>query len=146
MKKITFALAALVSVMALSACGTAKTEETPVSEESGITIDYGESEIYSKDDMDKAIAEIREEFDTWEGCELHSITYAGDECVTEENISWMNELHDGANFDECIEFISSFHSPKESYGAWETDTEYEGWGWWLARSGGGDWELLSWGY
>ena len=54
MKKITFALAALVSVMALSACGTAKTEETPVSEESGITIDYGESEIYSKDDMDKA--------------------------------------------------------------------------------------------
>ena len=142
MRKITFLAAAMVSVLALTACGTAETNTaTPE-----VSIDYGSSEIYSKEDMDEAVSVIREEFDTWEGCELHSIAYAGDECVTEENISWMNELHEGANFDQCIEFLSNFHSPKKSQGAWQEDTEYENWGWWLARSEGGDWQLLTWGY
>ena len=30
--------------------------------------------------------------------------------------------------------------------AWDADTEYEGWQWWLARSEGGAWTLLTWGY
>lgn len=28
----------------------------------------------------------------------------------------------------------------------DADTEYEGWQWWLARSEGGAWTLLTWGY
>ena len=26
------------------------------------------------------------------------------------------------------------------------DTEYTGWKWWLARSDGGEWKLMTWGY
>ena len=111
-----------------------------------VEIDYGSSELFTEEEMDAAIALIWEEFDSWEGCELHRLSYAGDACCNEENIDWMNSLRDGQGFTQCIEFVSEFHSPTEGGGAWEPDTEYTGWQWWLARTDGGEWELLTWGY
>lgn len=112
-----------------------------------VVIDYGTSEIYSQDDMDAAIALIREEFGKWdEGCELHSIRYASDECVTEENLRWMNDLGEDQNYTQVIEFLSDYHSPVDAVGAWEPDTEYTDWQWWLARTEGGEWELMTSGY
>ncbi len=111
-----------------------------------VEIDYGDSELYSQADMDAAIALIREEFSGWEGCRLYNVRYAGDECCTEENLAWMNDLMDGQDFTECIEFLSDFRSPKDAAGAWEPDVDYTGWQWWLARARGGDWQLLTWGY
>ena len=72
--------------------------------------------------------------------------YAGDACNSAENIKWVNEITSGKNFTQCIEFLSDFHSPVEGGGAWEPDQEYTDWQWWLARTAGGDWELVSWGY
>lgn len=111
-----------------------------------VEIDYGTSDTYTKEDMDAAIALIREEFDNWEGCELHSIRYGTDECITEDNLNWMNDLEEDKNYTQCIEFISDFHSPADPYGAWEPDMEYRDWQWWLARTGDGSWELITWGY
>ena len=116
-------------------------EETPE-----VRIDYGTSELYGTEEMDDAIALILEEFGSWEGCEMHSVAYAGDECNTGENVAWMNSLGDGHEFTQCIEFVSEFHSPVEGGGAWEPDAEYTGWQWWLARAEGGSWELMTWGY
>ncbi len=118
--------------------------------EAEIRIDYGASTLYSKEDMDAAIAVIRKEFDTWKGCELHSITYGSDDECTMENLKWMNEL-EAANdaqetFTRCILFKSSFHSPKKGGGAWNADQEYTDWQWWLARSENGQWKLMTWGY
>jgi D-alanyl-D-alanine carboxypeptidase len=45
-----------------------------------------------------------------------------------------------------ISFYTDFHSPVEGGGAWEPDTEYNDDEWWLARTEGGAWELLTWGY
>lgn len=104
------------------------------------------SAIYTQEDMDEAVRLILETFDTWEGCELHSIDYYGDACNSPENIRWLNELGDGQQFSEVIAFVSSFHSPVEGGGAWEPDTEYTGWEWWLAREFGGSWQLMTWGY
>ena len=63
---------------------------------------------------------------------------------------WLNSLKDGANYTQCMEFLSSFHSPTEEADlegtAWEPDTEYKDYQWWLARSEGGEWELVTWGY
>ena len=42
-------------------------------------IDYGKSEKYSKEDMEEAITQIMEEFDSWKGCTMHTVTYAGDD-------------------------------------------------------------------
>ena len=111
-----------------------------------VSIDPGTSELYSVKDRLAAMVRILDQFDTWEGCEMHSIRYAGDACNSEENLQWMNDLGNGDAFSQCIEFVSDFHSPKEAYGAWEADSEYTEWQWWLARSEGGDWELMTWGY
>lgn len=115
-------------------------------DEPKLEISYGESELYSEEDMKQAVDLIQKEFSTWEGCELHSIDYAGDECNSKENIKWMNDLKEGQDYTQCIEFLSEFHSPVKGGGAWEADTEYTKYQWWLARSEGGDWELLTWGY
>ena len=116
-----------------------------------VQIDYGASSLYSREDMDAAIDLIVKEFGSWEGCELHSISYSSDdECNTEDNISWMNNLEEANDaqeaFTQCIMFTSAFHSPKEGGGAWNPDQEYTGWQWWLARSDGGEWKLMTWGY
>lgn len=132
-----FLLAALI--LGLAGCG------------SQVRIDYGTSSLYTKADMDAAIQVIRQRFDAWEeGCELHSIRYVSDENSNEENLNWMNEL--GAaqgieqSFTQCILFESSFHSPRRNAGAWNPNQEYTGWGWWLARTEDGPWQLMTCGY
>ena len=116
---------------------------------SGVKIDYGTSSIYSKKDMDAAIKIIMKEFEAFEGCELHSLSYTSDEeCNTAENIAWMNQCKakdDPEVFTQCIAFDSSFRSPENGGGAWEANEEYT-WSWWLARSEGGKWKLMTWGY
>jgi D-alanyl-D-alanine carboxypeptidase len=119
-------------------------------------IDYGTSSLYSREDMDAAIEVILTEFSTWEGCELHSIRYTSDDCNSPEHIRWLNELNEAAEgdrkldvtFTQCIEFVSDYHSPKDSdlAGAWNVDEEYEDWQWWLGRSEQGEWHLMGMGY
>ena len=143
MKKIVALLLAAVCIGMLAGCGNKTAPE--------VKIDYGQSALYSKEDMDAAIRAIEKEFRTWKGCELHSIVYGGDEECNDKNLKWMNEL-EAANdakerFSQCITFTSSFHSPKHyDGGGLNTDEEYTGWGWWLARSEGGSWKLMTWGY
>ena len=93
------------------------------------------------------LANVKEATCTEEG-------YTGDVvckfCGEVMNIAWMNAL-EAANdnkqtFDQCIMFTSDFHSPKNGGGAWNPDEEYTGWQWWLARSNGGKWKLMTWGY
>lgn len=106
---------------------------------SKVQIDYGQSSIYSREDMDSAIQKIKEEFKTWKGAKLLSVSYTDDKRA-EEELSYCNELKDGADFSECIVFESVFHSPKKDSGAWNPDQDYTGWQWYLARSGKEDWE------
>ena len=110
-------------------------------------MEYGNSDLYTKEEMDAAVAAIRAEFDTWDGCELRALRYAGDESASQENLDWMNELRkDGEVFTQCIEFLSDFHTSSEANSDLEADQEYQNWQWWLARSEGGDWQLMTWGY
>ena len=136
MKKVISVIIAVISVFLLMGCGSKKASD--------VAIDYGHSEIFS------AIQLIKEEFSKWDGCELHKIAYSADEECNADNISWMNNL-EAANdaketFTQCIMFTSEFHSPKKGGGAWNPDQEYTDWQWWLARSDGGQWNLITWGY
>ena len=124
----------------------APAQSAEVSGDWPFAVDYGSSELFTQRSMDRAIALVMEEFDSWEGCEMHAIRYAGDACNSEENLRWLNSLGEGNNFTQCMEFLSDFHSPKEAYGAWNPDAEYIDWSWWLACSEDGDWQLLNWGY
>lgn len=135
----------IIGLFALTACG----KQAKMSD---VTIDYGSSSIYSKEDMDAAIKAIKTVFKDFDGCELHSISYSSDDqCNTPDHIAWMNEL-EAANdnketFDQCIMFTSDFHSPKK----WRPVhgilmKKYTGLAGWLARSNGGKWKLMTWGY
>ena len=112
---------------------------------SDVKIYYGNSAIYTEKDMNDAIEIIKEKINSWEGCELHSLSYSSDDCNNADNIAWMNDFDSNEIFTQCIVFESSFRSPKEGGGAWEANEEYT-WSWWLARSEGGKWQLMTWGY
>ena len=77
-------------------------------------VDYGESEVYSQEDMDAAIAVIMAEFGGWEGCTMRSISFT-DDVLCEEDLDYVNELREeGApEFTQAIVFSSNFHSPSE---------------------------------
>ncbi|MBQ2040682.1 MAG: hypothetical protein II482_00890 [Lachnospiraceae bacterium] len=127
-----------------------ETDEAETAAEESEIIDFGDSKEFTKSDLEAAAENIMNEFDTWEGCEMHKLSYAGDEAFSLENLDWLNEIakEDGKDeaYTECICFLSDFHSPKKASGAWEKDKEYEDWQWWLARAEGGEWELVTWGY
>ena len=92
---------------------------------------------------------IRTQIAGWEGVELHSIRYAGDENCTEENLVWLNEHEsaEGKTYTQCALFQTNFHTPAESSKlALNLDFEYEDYGWWLAREDGGSWALVDAGY
>lgn len=142
MKKIITVMLCIVLVLLFAGCG--KNGDT-----SKVEIDYGASSVYSKEEIDSAIEIIKKQFASFEGCELHSLSYMPDEeCNNADNIEWMNDLRTDDNkeaFTQCIAFKSSFRSPKNGGGAWEANEEYT-WSWWLARSEGGEWNLMTWGY
>lgn len=142
MKRIMAAALCLLTVLLLTGCRRADLSK--------VTIDYGMSSIYSKEEMDAAIDAIKKAFSAFEGCELHSLSYKSDEeCGSADNIAWMNDLRaendNREAFTQCIAFDSSFRSPKRGGSAWEADEEYT-WSWWLARREGGAWKLMTWGY
>lgn len=106
---------------------------------------YDGSAIYSNADVEEAFIAVEDAFGKWEGCEMHDIRYAGDDCVTEKNLAWMNELS-GKDYKDVIEILTDFHSPVEGDSTLDLDTEYENYEWWLARTDGGSWELVTMGY
>ena len=154
MKKTIALLLAAMMLFALCACG-AKEEAAPAgseAEEAAQTVDYGASELYTTEEMDSAIALINDQIGQWEGVELKSLRYAGDEAMTEENVAWLNELEgaDSENpFTQVIEFVTDFHVSADidqTVLTLEPDTDYTNYQWWLARTEGGEWQLMSMGY
>ena len=106
--------------------------------------EYGNSEVDSKADIDSAVEQIHKEFDKWEGCELYSISYAGDE-FSESRLEYCNELaKDGVKYSECIVFWVYFRSPISDSGPLNPNEEYN-YIWYLARTEDGQWEALTWG-
>ena len=101
--------------------------------------------------MDEAIEIIKKAFTAWEGCELQSISYSSDDECSSENIAWLNDLMEAYQlsdeFTQCIMFESDFHTPENGSMAWNPDTDYKDYQWWLARtSDDSDWKLVTWGY
>lgn len=113
-----------------------------------LTIDYGDSQLYTKEELEEAAIQIKCQFAFFDGCELHSLRYAGDAFNTEENIAWMNSLDEGRDYIQAAKFLSNFHSPVDpgEASAWEPNQEYTDYEWWLARTADGGWQLLTWGY
>ena len=111
-----------------------------------VAYDYGNSQLYSTEELEEAAVQVKCEFATFAGCELHSLRYAGDECNTQENLDWLNSFDEGANYTQVAEFLTDYHTPVEGGGAWQPDTEMTDYQWWLARADGEGWQVVSFGY
>lgn len=113
-----------------------------------VAYDFGGSQLYTREELEEAAIQVKCEFAKFAGCELHSLRYAGDECNTQENIDWLNSLDDGAGYVQVAELLSDFHSPvtEDQTTAWNLDSEYTDYQWWLARTADGGWQLVSMGY
>ena len=112
--------------------------------------DFEISELYTNEDLNAARDAILNEFGKWTGCECESLEYAGDDVDTAEDLAFANEGNEGAPFTQCIKFLMNFHSPVEEADlegtTWEPDTDYQDYEWILARTDGGDWEIVNFGY
>ncbi len=113
-----------------------------------VTVDFGTSELYTREDLEEAALQAKCKFATFEGCELHALSYAGDGYNTEENLARLNDLDEGKDYTQVAMFVSSFHSPlhPDEASEWKADTEYTDYRWWLARTADGGWQLLTWGF
>lgn len=106
-----------------------------------VTVSYGNSTVYSKEEIDLAVQAVQEDFKKMNGCKLFSLSYAGDKRSIED-LSYINEF---APYDDCLVFNSEFRSPLLGGGAWEANTVYK-WTWYLGRTDNGKWEVVQKGY
>ena len=112
-----------------------------------VSIDLGESELYSDEDLNDAVIQIKCQFAFWDGCELKSIKYAGDDAATEEKLAWANEKNPDGKYTQVMGFLMDFHSPKTANDTtFEADKDYTDYQWWLARNEKDSWEIVDFGY
>ena len=128
-----------------------ETAESTVVSMGDYDITYGESKLYTHEDMDAAVKVIMAEFDTWTGTSMQHVRFT-DDATCKNDVAYCNSLKadDAAtDYDEAIVIKTDFHSPsaEEAKGtAWEPDTDYKDYEWHLARTNKGEWVLLTWGY
>lgn len=139
MKRFTALFSALLLVFLLCSCSQPGNVSKTV-------VDYGDSEIYSRSDIDSAVKVIKKTFKEMQGCTLYSLSYAGDDvCNTDEMVDYCNDLAETTSFTQCMVLDSLFKSPLNGGGVWQSNEKYT-WTWYLAREDGGQWELLTYGY
>ena len=108
-------------------------------------IDCGESVLYTKEDRQSAAKLISNTIESFKGCKLYAVKYKGD-LVSKKNLEYCNSLAaDGVTYSESIVFTSYFRSPVFGGGTWNANDLYS-WSWYLARTNGGEWEILTYGY
>ena len=96
-------------------------------------VDLGSSALFTEEELKEAAVQIKCKFASFEGCELYSLRYAGDESCTEEKVQWANEIDPGSDYTQVTRFLSDYHSPEKEY------SDYE---WWLARTVDSGWQLI----
>ncbi len=111
-----------------------------------VKVDYGTSKLYTKEELKEAAIQVKCKFAGFDGCGLQSLRYAGDECNTEENIKWMNELDEGKEYIQVVEILTDFHVSENSKSTLNPGEDYNDYQWWLARTKDSGWQLLNWGY
>ena len=109
-------------------------------------IDLKTSDLYSDEELEEMAILIKCKFASFAGAELASLTYAGDNVATEENLAWLNSISEGTQYVKAAEFLTDFHTAKEDSGVFNPDQDYTGYSWWLGCDEEGSWEIVSYGY
>lgn len=109
-----------------------------------VTMDYGQSELYTQEEIASAMEKVQSHIGSWDGCKLYSISYAGDK-NSQDELDYINGLAaDGVTYADCMVLSVAFRSPLFGGGAWNANFLYH-WSWYLGRTETGDWEAVTWG-
>lgn len=137
MKKLRVIILFLCIIVFISGCSN---------NTANVKIDLGKSDIYTQEDLEEAANIVLNEIKTWESVTVvYTISYCGDEASAKQ-LDYCNSLSD-KGYVQCALFESSFKSAGEDKsGGFNPNDVYEGWQWYLARTDGGQWELIMWGY
>ena len=104
----------------------------------------GSSDVYSQEDLQAAVDKIVNYFDVT--VEFQQIFYQWDE-ESANQLSYCQELN--PEVDECVFFKTNFYIPEqdaEMAGAFEPNTTLADYEWYLGRSNGWEWNVLTAGY
>ena len=104
--------------------------------------------MYTDEELSAAEAAIMNVIDNeWEvKVESVELAYAGDE-VAASNLEYCQSFN--SEIQECAVFTSNFHIPEQDVqmaGAFEPNTDINGWSWTLGKNAAGEWEVLSNGF
>lgn len=112
----------------------------------GADINLGKSDVYLEEDLQYAADIIINVIGGWSSVEqVYDITYCGDE-LSEDNLDYCNMLRDN-NYTQCAVFTSDFFtSDSAENDGFNSNSRYDDWMWYLAKTDDGEWELLTWGY
>ena len=105
----------------------------------------GNSMALSREELEEVAIRIKCQFASWEGCELESVRFAGDEYITPENVDMVNLLGKTDKHVLAVKFFTDFRTPKEGYNDLKGDHEYKDFQWWLACDVEGDWDIVIFG-
>lgn len=108
----------------------------------------GSSEVYSQEDLQAAVDAIMNVVENeWEvKVEMQELFYAGDE-TSAANLEYCQSLD--AEVAECAVFTTNFYIPAQDAqmaGAFEPNTTLTDYQWYLGRSNGWEWNVLTAGY
>ena len=108
-------------------------------------IDCGDSALYSVEERNDAAKLVADKINSIEGCKLFLVKYNGDD-ASQNNLDYCNELaKDNVEYVDCAVFTSYFWSPFFNAGSLNPNELYS-WSWYLARTGNGAWEIITFGY
>ncbi len=105
-------------------------------------IDFGNTELYTEQDMNEAIAIIKNHFEESELGKLYSIQYAGDEKCAKELEYCNSSAKDGKIYTQCIVFQSVYRTKLYGEVVQDNFTRYD-MDWILARTENGEWNLIT---
>ena len=102
------------------------------------------SETFSEEELNAARSAIMNAVDEWEvRIESFNVDYAGNE-TSASNLEYCQGFN--PEVEKCAVFTSSFHIPEQDVqmaGAFEPNTDIDGWTWYLGKTADGSWMVLT---
>ena len=134
--KITFFI--LFAILLCILCGCHKKEAMHY------TVDYGNSSVYTKAEMDEAI-EVVEDTARHMKCSLLNLRYTSDKCNSRNMLKGLNKGIKGKPYIKRIELIGDLKTSKDVHATLVPNYVYKNWMWVLACKDNSSWEIINYG-
>jgi hypothetical protein len=140
--------AALALVAAMAACGLAGCG-APAGRTDEAEVVIGESTRFSQSEIEDAVTAVKDDFRGFKDCVLLELRY--DEAFSDAGVDSYLRYGGGSDGnvarENMIVLESSFHVGKSASPAWNRDTDYTGYAWYLVREeGSAEWQVVDYGY